>query len=413
MNTLATTASPVAQFAGRERAPAPRLAPAASTAIDLLRQVRGGSLRLSLPAGDSLRLGEGAERAEFVVHDPRVFERTLTEGDIGFGESYIDGEWDSERLADLLTLLAENRRELDAAIRGQWWPLLRHRLRHLLRANTRSGSRRNILAHYDLGNDFYRLWLDPTMSYSAALFGDAGDVSLEAAQRAKYLRLLDRLDPRPGDTILEIGCGWGGFAEVATRDYGCRVHGITLSPAQLAFARERARAGGWDDRATFERVDYRDLRGEYDHIVSIEMFEAVGERYWPSYFRQLSRCLKPGGRAAIQTITIADERFASYRRGTDFIQRHIFPGGMLPSPAAFERRAASADFRVADRFAFGRDYGRTLALWRDRFEAAWPQIASHGFDERFRRLWRFYLAYCEAGFRAGSTDVYHYLLERR
>jgi cyclopropane-fatty-acyl-phospholipid synthase len=251
------------------------------------------------------------------------------------------------------------------------------------------------------------------MSYSAALFGDGDQATLESAQRAKYLRLLDRLDPKPGDTLLEIGSGWGGFAETAARDYGCRVHGITLSPAQLAYARERARAGGWNDRATFELVDYRDLRGEYDHIVSIEMFEAVGERYWHAYFRQLSRCLKPGGRAAIQTITIADERFASYRRGTDFIQRHIFPGGMLPSPQAFERRAASADFFVADRFAFGRDYGRTLALWRDRFEAAWPQITRHGFDERFRRLWRFYLAYCEAGFRAGSTDVYHYLLERR
>jgi cyclopropane-fatty-acyl-phospholipid synthase len=420
MNTLVTTvprsaadclASPLTADIAPSRA---TRAPAARTAIELLRRLQGGVLRLALPGGDQLRFGEGHERAALTVHDSRLFERTLAEGDIGFGESYIDGEWDSDDLAALLTLLAENRDTLDAAIRGQWWPLLRHRLRHWLRSNTRTGSRRNILAHYDLGNDFYALWLDPTMSYSAALFGDsASSGGLAAAQRAKYLRLLDRLDARPGQTILEIGCGWGGFAEVAARDYGCRVHGITLSPAQLAYARERAAAGGWADRAEFKLVDYRDLQGRYDHIVSIEMFEAVGERYWPSYFRQLRDRLKPGGRAAIQTITIADERFSAYRRGTDFIQRHVFPGGMLPSPAAFERRAASADFRVADRYAFGLDYARTLALWRESFEAAWPRIARLGFDERFRRLWRFYLAYCEAGFRAGTTDVCHYLLERR
>jgi len=416
MNSLVTTATrsaadylapPLTPDIAPGRATRAQATGATRTAIELLRRLNGGVLRL----------GEGHERAALAVHDARVFERTLAEGDIGFGESYIDGDWDSDDLAALLTLLAENRDTLDAAIRGQWWPLLRHRLRHWLRANTRAGSRRNILAHYDLGNDFYAAWLDPTMSYSAALFGDGGDaggyLDLAAAQRAKYLRLLDRLDARPGQTILEIGCGWGGFAEVAARDYGCRVHGVTLSPAQLAYARERAAAGGWADRAEFSLVDYRDLQGRYDHIVSIEMFEAVGERYWPSYFRQLRGLLKPGGRAAIQTITIADERFAAYRRGTDFIQRHVFPGGMLPSPAAFERRATGADFVVADRYAFGLDYARTLALWRESFEAAWPRIARLGFDERFRRLWRFYLAYCEAGFRAGTTDVVHYLLERR
>jgi cyclopropane-fatty-acyl-phospholipid synthase len=251
------------------------------------------------------------------------------------------------------------------------------------------------------------------MSYSSALFGTDPQQSLQQAQRQKYLRLLEMLDPKPGDTILEVGCGWGGLAEIAATEFGCRVHGITLSPSQLEWARARAQLKGFADLADLSLTDYRDVRGQYDHIVSIEMFEAVGERFWPGYFAQLHKCLKPGGRAAVQTITIANERFAAYRRGTDFIQRHIFPGGMLPSPEVFERRAAGADFSVLDRHAFGIDYARTLAHWHRDFEAAWPQISAQGFDERFRRLWRFYLAYCEAGFRSGATDVYHFLLEKR
>ena len=404
---------PLRGIPGRSRPSS--LPPATQTVIDLLDQIEGGSLRLCLPGHDPLLLGSGNARAELVVHDPKLFERVLGEGDIAFGEAYIDGAWESDDLAALLCLLAENREILARAVHGRWLAVLKHRLRHLMRRNSRSGSRRNILAHYDLGNDFYRQWLDPSMTYSAALFGSS-DMSLAQAQRAKYLHLLDRLNPKPGDTILEIGCGWGGFAEVAVKEHGCRVHGITLSPAQLAFARERALRGGWEDRAEFSLIDYRDIHRDgrqYDHVASIEMFEAVGERYWPSYFSQLQRVLRPGGRAAIQTITIANERFAAYRRGTDFIQRHIFPGGMLPSPEVFERRAASADFRVTDAYAFGIDYGRTLAAWHERFEAAWAQIKPQGFDERFRRLWQFYLAYCEAGFRSGATDVYHFVLERR
>jgi cyclopropane-fatty-acyl-phospholipid synthase len=410
MNTLVSNSLPLSRQ--RPAALPSTVAPATRTAIKLLQNIEGGSLRLVLPDGQTLHLGHGPERATLQVNDERVFRRVLAEGDIGFGESWIDGDWHSDQPAELLTLLAENRRQLARAVHGSWLPLLGHRLRHLLRSNTRSGSKRNILAHYDLGNDFYKLWLDPSMSYSAALFGPDPQQSLEQAQRRKYVRLLEMLDPAPGDTILEIGCGWGGLAEIATTEFGCRVHGVTLSPAQLDWSRARAQRKGFADLAGFSLTDYRDIRGRYDHIVSIEMFEAVGERFWPGYFAQLNGCLKPGGHAAIQTITIADERFAAYRRGTDFIQRHIFPGGMLPSPGVFARRAAGAGLSVLDRHAFGSDYALTLAHWHREFEAAWPQIAAQGFDDRFRRLWRFYLAYCEAGFRSGATDVYQFILEK-
>jgi cyclopropane-fatty-acyl-phospholipid synthase len=279
------------------------------------------------------------------------------------------------------------------------------RLRHWLNRNSRQGSRRNIMAHYDLGNEFYAQWLDPTMTYSSALFA-GGEASLAGAQVAKYSRILERLQAAPGQRILEIGCGWGGFAEAATGQ-GLALTGLTLSPAQLAWAQRRVPS------ADLRLQDYRDVNGRFDHIVSIEMFEAVGERYWPAYFRTLARCLKPQGRAVVQSIVIRDELFASYRRGTDFIQQYIFPGGMLPSPSVFAREAGRQGLCVRDAFAFGDDYARTLALWREQFEARWPQIAALGFDETFRRLWRFYLAYCEAGFRAGNIDVMQFELAHR
>jgi cyclopropane-fatty-acyl-phospholipid synthase len=247
------------------------------------------------------------------------------------------------------------------------------------------------------------------MSYSSARFSSP-EQSLQDAQLNKYRTLLQAMDVQPGQRLLEIGCGWGGLAEVATTEFGCRVTGLTLSPSQLAWARERAARGGFDDRAEFHLRDYRDERGQYDHIVSIEMIEAVGERFWPTYFSQLQACLKPGGRVGIQAITIADELFASYRRGTDFIQRYIFPGGMLPSPAVMRRQADRSGLRIVDQQAFGAAYARTLVCWRDAFEAQLAEVRTQGFDERFIRMWRFYLSYCEAGFRAGSTDVYHYVL---
>jgi cyclopropane-fatty-acyl-phospholipid synthase len=389
------------------------LARATKTAIKLLQHIEGGSLRLQLPDGSEMALGVGPERAILKVSDERVFRRVLAEGDIGFAESWMDGDWSSDQLAELLTLMAENRQQLARAVHGSWLPVLVHRLRHLTRINTRSGSKRNILAHYDLGNDFYKRWLDPSMTYSSAKFSPTENMTLEQAQHNKYVNLLKMLNPKPGQTILEIGCGWGGFAEVAVKEFGCKVHGVTLSPSQLEWARARAVKNGFADMAEFSLTDYRDIRGQFDHVVSIEMFEAVGERFWPSYFEQIRRCLKPGGRAVIQTITIANDRFSAYRRGTDFIQRYIFPGGMLPSPEVFERHVARAGLTVREKTSFGLDYAKTLSKWHQGFDAAWREISPLGFDQRFQRLWRFYLAYCEAGFRSGATDVYQFSLEHQ
>lgn len=389
--------------------PAARTA-AASLVLRLLDTLEHGSLRLTLPSGEAVLLGSSAATASLEVRDWSMFDAVLADADIGLGESYMAGAWESDDLPALLALLARNRKALGRALYGNVWSLLKHRLIHMLRANTRAGSRRNIRAHYDLGNDFYALWLDRTMTYSSALF--AGDLacSLEAAQRAKYRRILDRLGVRPGARILEIGCGWGGLAEVAALDYGCRIDAVTLSPAQLHYAQQRAQQRGFADRASFRLQDYRDIVGKYDHIASIEMLEAVGERYWPRYFRQLRALLKPGGTAMLQTITIADELFARYRRGTDFIQRHIFPGGMLASPATFTRVAGQSALAVRDAFAFGVDYAHTLRIWQRRFAEGKDALRELGFDQAFERMWRFYLAYCEAGFVSGATDVYHFEL---
>ncbi len=388
----------------------------AATVLRLLGGLAHGTLDVRLPDGQHCRFGDGTPCAHLEIGDWSVFDAVLARGDVGFAEAWIDGDWHSADPVALLTLLAANREALGRAVYGQWLGLLGARLRHLFNANTRGGSRRNIMAHYDLGNDFYRQWLDPTMSYSSALYADdpaGGARPLAAAQLAKYRRILRRLDVQPGQRILEIGCGWGGFAEVAAREAGALVHGLTLSPAQLEFARDRMQRAGLSGQVRLDLCDYRDLVAEpFDHIVSIEMFEAVGERWWPAYFAALDRLLAPGGRVLVQSITIRDELFARYRRGTDFIQQHVFPGGMLPSPAVFTRHAACAGFAVRDAFAFGADYARTLAVWRRSFELAWPVIAGQGFDERFRRVWLFYLAYCEAGFASGCTDVMQFELAR-
>jgi cyclopropane-fatty-acyl-phospholipid synthase len=317
------------------------------------------------------------------------------------------GRWTTPDLAALLTLAALNHGALDDAIYGSVWGKLFYRVRHLLRANTRAGSRRNIHAHYDLGNPFYARWLDATMTYSSALFADNTAQSLEDAQLAKYERILSLVNPRPGQRILEIGCGWGGFAEYAARTRDCAVHGLTVSRRQLEFAQARIERAGLAERVSFAFCDYRDVQGRYDHIVSIEMYEAVGERYWPAYFETLAAHLARGGRAVLQAITIDDRLFERYRRGTDFIQQYIFPGGMLASPAALTAQAARAGLAVRSTYRFGGDYAETLHRWSQRFNAAWPQLQSAGFDTRFRRLWNFYLAYCEAGFRAKTTDVMH------
>ena len=373
--------------------------------FELLEKIRGGLLEIRLPDGARFLFGEGEPGVTMQVNDETVFARVLAKGDIGLAEAYLDGEWDSPDVTALLALLARNRDALRDAVYGSWRQLLAARLRHWFNRNSRAGSKRNIMAHYDLGNEFYRLWLDPGMSYSAALFdGDPGQ-PLQAAQDAKYRRILSRLAPEPGQRVLEIGCGWGGFAEMATRD-GLAVTGLTLSPAQLAWAQQRVPS------ADLRLQDYRDTAERFDHVVSIEMFEAVGERWWPTYFRTVANALKPEGRAVIQSITIRDDLFATYRRGTDFIQQYIFPGGMLPSRAEFRAQAARQGLAVRDEFAFGVDYAHTLVLWRDAFDARWPQVAALGFDEPFRRLWRLYLSYCEAGFLAGNIDVVQFELAR-
>lgn len=396
------------QIIGARASSAPAdLASSTRLVLELLRGLQGGALAVELPDGHQMRVGHGGLLAHWRVRDHAVFDAVLARGDIGLAETWMDGQWETDDLPAMLTLLSSNRAVLGRAVYGRALRLAAARLWHLLRANTRSGSRRNIEAHYDLGNEFYSLWLDETMTYSAAVFASE-DEPLADAQRRKYRRILDRLGVRPGQTILEIGCGWGGFAEVAATEYGCHVHGLTLSPAQLAFARTRAEQGDFADRACFELCDYRDVSGQFDHIVSIEMIEAVGERYWPVYFLRIAELLKPGGRCIIQAITIADALFARYRRGTDFIQRYIFPGGMLPSPAMVGRHAEAAGLTACGDFAFGRDYARTLARWHQTFNARDAEVREQGFPERFMRMWRFYLSYCEAGFTSGDIDVHHY-----
>ena len=376
------------------------------TVFGLLEKLQGGLLEVRLPDGSCTLFGDGEHGVALHVHDESMFGRILARGDIGLAEAYLDGQWDSPDITGLLTLLAANRDVLRRALYGSWRQLLAARVRHWLNRNSRAGSKRNIMAHYDLGNDFYAQWLDPSMSYSAGIFRAVDDGSLEAAQLAKYRRILKRIDARPGQHVLEIGCGWGGFAELAVAQ-GLAVTGLTLSPAQLAWAQQRV------PQADLHLQDYRDLNERFDHVVSIEMFEAVGERWWPSYFSTVARALKPEGRAVIQSITSRDDLFASYRKGTDFIQQYIFPGGMLPSRAAFRAAAAKQGLSVRNEYAFGLDYARTLAEWRAAFENNWPQIAALGFDEPFRRLWRLYLCYCEAGFRAGSIDVVQFEVAHR
>ncbi|SNS19474.1 cyclopropane-fatty-acyl-phospholipid synthase [Noviherbaspirillum humi] len=384
----------------------------AGFALALLARLKEGALRLELPDGSSDVLGEGVHPVTLRIHDWDVFDAALKSGDIGFAEGFIDGQWSTDNLPALLELLTRNRAELDAMIYGSWWGSLLYRLRHLFNRNSRAGSRRNIHAHYDIGNDFYQLWLDPSMTYSSAFFDNGRVGDLQQAQEAKYRRILDQLQVAPGASILEIGCGWGGFAEVAARQAQARVTGLTLSTEQLQYARERLAKAGVHERADLLLQDYRDTHGSFDAIASIEMFEAVGEAYWPSYFDCVARNLKSGGRACIQTIVIADPLFERYRKGTDFIQQYIFPGGMLPSPSAFRAAAARHGLETVDEFAFGLDYARTLAEWRHAFNRQLPQVRAQGFDERFLRTWEFYLAYCEAGFRAGSIDVAQFTLRK-
>jgi cyclopropane-fatty-acyl-phospholipid synthase len=384
---------------------------AARLALRFLERIDSGRLHVELPSGSRLAFGPGGTEAEIVFHDWHAFGRILRDGDIGFAEGFLEQQWHTPDLPGLLILLAANRKALDAPLYGSIAGRLIHRIAHALRSNTRAGSRRNIAAHYDLGNDFYSLWLDPGMTYSSALF-ESPTQTLEAAQRAKYQRILDRIAPAPGSHILEIGAGWGGFAELAAAEK-CRVTGLTLSREQLEYARHRLACLGHSESTSIEFRDYRDEAGTYDAVVSIEMFEAVGERWWPAYFGKVAAALRPGGKAVIQAIVIADELFERYRKGSDFIQQYIFPGGMLASPSRIRALAQEAGFGIEDEFRFGPDYGRTLAAWREQFLAKAESVRALGFDERFMRMWEFYFAYCEAGFATRSTDVMHFTLAKR
>jgi cyclopropane-fatty-acyl-phospholipid synthase len=385
-----------------------RRAPAAfRTVLSIARgNWRYGRLVFVLPSGREVCV-EGSEagpEARLIIKDFRFLSRVLSAGDIGFGEGFMAGEWDTPDLSELLEAFTANLDRLARLQQGGVFSRLFNVLAHLANRNSRAGSRRNILAHYDLGNAFYSRWLDPSMTYSAARYERPGQ-SLSEAQRNKYASLARQIGLGPDNHVLEIGCGWGGFAEFASGEIGAKVTGITISPAQFEFARKRLFERGLAERADIRLVDYRDVEGQFDRVASIEMFEAVGEEYWPLYFGKIRDVLSPGGRAGLQIITIRDELFAEYRRRADFIQKYVFPGGMLPSEKRLHEETDRAGLEWRGIVRFGQNYADTLAEWASRFEGAWDDIKSLGFDERFRRLWRFYLGYCEAGFRAERTNV--------
>ena len=379
----------------------------------LVEGLRYGSLSVTLPTGQKfVRVGdEPGPEASVVVHRWRALRRLITGGDIGFAQAWIDGDCSSLDLTALIRLAARNLHGLSGAAKGSPFSRLAFRIRHLLNDNTRRGSARNIIAHYDLGNDFFRLWLDEGMVYSSGLW-DGSTPTLETAQSRKIERVLDLLDIRGGERILEIGCGWGTLAVRLAKAGAAHITGLTLSPAQLEFARDLAAARGAASQLDFRLQDYRDVEGRYDRIVSIEMIEAVGEAWWPTYFDKIASRLQPGGRAVLQAITIAEEHFDEYRRTVDFIQRFIFPGGCLPSKTVLHQQFERAGLRLVNQETFGLSYARTLAEWRRRFHARWPEIAALRFDDRFRRLWDYYFGYCAAGFLEGVTDVGLYCVER-
>lgn len=382
--------------------------------LDIVSRLSAGAIDLILPDGARYTLGSSGAPGPQVtmrIHRWRALRKFLTQGEFGFVESYLDGDWDCSDLTGIIQLgilnaKSWNSRSLQGLAHKLW-----NRIAHMMRANSRRGAKRNIAAHYDLGNAFYEQWLDQTMTYSSAYFDKPGQ-SLPDAQIQKYRRIARLLDLKPEHHILEIGFGWGGFAELALKEYGCRLTGLTLSAEQLRFARERLQKQGLSDRADLRLQDYRDVSGTFDRIASIEMFEAVGEAHWGRYFDMIRERLARGGAAALQIITIAEERFDNYRRNPDFIQRYIFPGGMLPSIESLKAHVDRARLRFDDTLMFGDSYAATLRHWRDRFLGAWQTIEPLGFDERFRRMWEMYLAYCEGGFRTQAIDVGQFKLVR-
>jgi cyclopropane-fatty-acyl-phospholipid synthase len=365
-----------------------------------------GDLIARLPNGNaySFKGAKPGPSATIIINDLSFGKRLIEGGDIGFAEAFIAGEWETPDLTEFLYLFCVNHAAVATLLPGQSIAKWVQRFRHWLNRNTRKGSKRNIQAHYDLGNQFYSMWLDKTMTYSSAIYA-AGDNDLASAQTRKYRTLAENGGFQSNDSVLEIGCGWGGFAEFAAKEIGCNVTGLTISNEQYNFARERIFNAGLNDKVTIKLQDYRDEKGLYDRIASIEMFEAVGEDYWPTYFAQLRDRLRVGGTAAVQIITIQERFFENYRVEMDFIRRYIFPGGMLPTPTILKDMGQQHGLSQISQKIFGQDYARTLADWRVSFRAAWPQLMPLGFDEKFRRIWEYYYAYCEAGFRSENIDV--------
>lgn len=379
--------------------------------LSALTRIHVGQLNLFID-GKHFQCGEKHSdlKASITINHPMSLAyKAVFRGDLGFAESYMAGDWSTENLTDLLTLLLRNRENIGKDFNGNRWLRLGSKLYHKLRKNNLRGSKKNIEYHYDLGNDFYKTWLDESMTYSSALYINEED-DLPTAQANKYQRILNEInEPLLSKDILEIGCGWGGFAERALQA-GHRVHGITLSEEQLAYAQKRLLSFG--GRANIEIRDYRHLERQYDHIVSIEMFEAVGEEYWETYFETIENSLKPGGKAVLQIITIGDEWFESYRRKADFIQRYIFPGGMLPSMKKLHELIGNTNLTLSNTHHFGKDYAKTLAQWHEKFLQALPKLETLGYDKRFENMWRYYLSYCEAGFNEGRIDVVQVTLNK-
>ncbi len=394
-----------------ETASLPRIMRAA---VQFATGLEAGSLTFHMPQGETYRVvgGQPGPEADLVIHDYNFASRLFKRGEIGVAEGYMAEEWSSPDVTRFLELFCVNQGLISKAIENRRGVKLFLKLRSWLNRNTKRGSRKNISAHYDLGNAFYRQWLDPTMTYSSAVF-ESGQEDLSTAQTQKYRTLATQAGFQSDDSVLEIGCGWGGFAEFAAKEIGCNVTALTISQEQFEFAKERVFNAGLSEKVTIKFQDYRDEVGQYDRIASIEMFEAVGEEYWPVFFDRMKACLKPGGTAGLQIITIQDRFFDTYRTEMDFIRRYIFPGGMLPSPLILKSLGDQADLHLVSERVFGQDYAKTLQIWRERFEEAWPNIKPLGFDQRFKQLWGYYLHYCEAGFRSENIDVRQLVFARK